>query len=168
MLQVQLIGTLGADCELKTGDNSSKFTTFRAAHNDTWVDDAGTQHTSTIWVDCVLDDHPKVAEYLKRGQLVFVEGYCSLRVYSSPKDRCMKAGMTIRVRRIELLGAKPEPVPRELIDDAGAVHKINKFYHCDTLKSCSVIDKYSNQYTVDKQGWVTPVVVTPNTDNNGK
>ena len=59
MLQIQFIGTLGADAEKKVAtENGSKFTTFRAAHNDVWKDDAGDEHTRTIWVDCILNDHP--------------------------------------------------------------------------------------------------------------
>lgn len=109
MIKMLFIGTLGADAEFKHSDtatNGSKFVTFRAAHNDTWTDAAGMRHENVTWVDFIMNDHPKVAQYLKKGTMVYVEGRSSLRVYSSPKDRCMKAGMTIQVQRIELLSAK--------------------------------------------------------------
>lgn len=109
MIKMLFIGTLGADAEFKHSDtatNGGKFVTFRAAHNDTWTDAAGMRHENVTWVDFIMNDHPKVAQYLKKGTMVYVEGRSSLRVYSSPKDRCMKAGMTIQVQRIELLSAK--------------------------------------------------------------
>lgn len=109
MIKMLFIGTLGADAEFKhsdTASNGGKFVTFRAAHNDTWTDQAGMRHENVTWVDFIMNDHPKVAQYLKKGTMVYVEGRSSLRVYSSPKDRCMKAGMTIQVQRIELLSAK--------------------------------------------------------------
>lgn len=111
MIKMLFIGTLGADAEFKhsdTASNGGKFVTFRAAHNDTWTDATGMRHENVTWVDFIMNDHPKVAQYLKKGTMVYVEGRCYLRVYSSPKDRCMKAGMTINVQRIELLSAKKD------------------------------------------------------------
>lgn len=159
MLQIQFIGTLGADAEKKVATESgSKFTTFRAAHNDVWKDDAGEEHTRTIWVDCILNDHPNVADYLKQGTQVFVSGYPTLRVYSSPKDRCMKAGLTINVQRIELLGGRVDLVPRELVDENAQLHRVNKYYNIEGVeKECVMQDKRGNLYNVDKHGWVAPV-----------
>lgn len=154
MIKILMIGTLGADCEKKSVDGS-KFTTFRVAHNEVWTDAAGQEHSNTIWIDAILADHPKVADYLKRGTQVFLEGYPSLRVYSSPKDRCMKAGMNIRVQRIELIGGKVDPIPRELIDTNGCIHKVNKFYNVEGVKqTCQMIDRHGNFYNVDNNGWV--------------
>lgn len=107
MLQMIIVGYLGADAEVKE-TNGKPFTTCRVAHTDKWKDDAGQVHESTTWVDVVISGKPKVVEYLKKGQLVFVQGSISLRVYSSEKDRCMKAGLTLNVNRIELLGGKSE------------------------------------------------------------
>lgn len=156
MIKVFMIGTLGADCDKKSSDGN-KFTTFRVAHNEVWSDDAGEEHSNTIWVDAIMSDHPKVAEFLKRGTQVYLEGYPSLRVYSSPKDRCMKAGMTIRVQRIELLGGKVDPIPRELIDQDAQIHRVNKFYNVEGIKKpCQMVDKHGNVYDLDKHGWVSP------------
>jgi len=168
MLKVQFIGTLGADAEKKTTEQGGKFTTARAAHNDTWTDDAGQEHTATTWVDLTLDDHPKVADFLKRGQQVYVEGYVSLRVYSSPKDRVMKAGLTIRVRHIELLGGKVDAVPRQLIDETGVIHDVTKFYNVKDAKKTQLMDKNGRLFDVDKNGWVVPYVTEQptNTENN--
>lgn len=164
MLKVTFIGQLGADAEKKIANNG-KFTTFRAAHNEVFKDDAGVEHTTTIWVDCTLNDHPAVADYLKAGTSVYVEGYPSLRVYSSPKDRCMKAGMTIRVQKIELLGGKVDAVPRQLIDSNGVIHQVVKYFNVPNVKKAQLMDKRGNVYDVDNKGWVTPIVAQPNEQN---
>lgn len=164
MLKVTFIGQLGADAEKKIANNG-KFTTFRAAHNEVFKDDAGNEHTTTIWVDCTLNDHPAVADYLKAGTSVYVEGYPSLRVYSSPKDRCMKAGMTIRVQKIELLGGKVDAVPRQLIDSNGVIHQVVKYFNVPDVKKAQLMDKRGNVYDVDNKGWVTPIVAQPNEQN---
>ena len=155
MLKVTMIGTLGADAEKKSADNG-KFTTFRAAHNDVWTDAAGAEHTQTIWVDCILNDHPKVADFLKQGTQVYVEGYPRLRVYSSPKDRCMKAGMTISVQKLELLGGKTDLVPRQLFDANGQLFDVTKYFFVNGVKNAVLLDKRGNIYNVDKKGWATP------------
>lgn len=164
MLKVTFIGQLGADAEKKIANNG-KFTTFRAAHNEVFKDDAGQEHTTTIWVDCTLNDHPAVADYLKAGTSVYVEGYPSLRVYSSPKDRCMKAGMTIRVQKIELLGGKVDAVPRQLIDSNGVIHQVVKYFNVPDVKKAQLMDKRGNVYDVDNMGWATPVAAQPTEQN---
>lgn len=167
MLKITFIGQLGADAEKKEAANG-KFTTFRAAHNEVFKDDAGNEHSSTIWVDCTLNDHPAVADYLKAGTSVYIEGYPSLRVYSSPKERCMKAGLTIRVQKIELLGGRVDAVPRHLIDSNGVLHDVNKFYHVADAKKCQLVDKRGNVYDIDKNGWCTPVVPANESEANNQ
>lgn len=156
-VKITFIGQLYADAEKKVATNG-KFTTFRAAHNEVYKDDAGNEHTSTIWVDCTLNDHPAVADYLKAGTSVYIEGYPSLRVYSSPKDRCMKAGLTIRIQKIELLGGRVDAVPRQLIDSNGVLHFVTKYYHVKDAKGCQLTDKRGNVYNINQDGWCAPVV----------
>lgn len=165
MLKVTFIGQLGADAEKKTANNG-KFTTFRAAHNEVYKDDAGEEHTTTIWVDCTLNDHPAVADYLKAGTSVYIEGYPSLRIYSSPKERCMKAGMTIRVQKIELLGGRVDMVPRRLIDSNGVLYDVHKFYNVAGATKCQLTDKRGAVYNVDENGWVAPVAPADNQGTN--
>lgn len=113
-----------------------------------------------------MNDHPAVADYLKAGTSVYIEGYPSLRVYSSPKDRCMKAGMTIRVQKIELLGGRVDSVPRHLIDSNGGLFDVHKFYNVANAKSCQLTDKRGAVYNVDENGWVAPVTPADNQGTN--
>lgn len=166
MLQVILIGNLGADAKVQES-NGKQFTTFRVAHTDRWKDDAGVLHESTTWVDCIMDGSPKVLQYLVKGQLVFVSGSCKLRCYSSEKDRCMKAGMTISVGRVELLGGNTDAVPKKLYkDDEPIAYQINKFYHspepCTHGKEGEPVILHSEsgqKFTCDVNGWVVPLTI---------
>lgn len=164
MLQQILVGNLGADAMLQEKDGR-KFTTFRVAHNDAWTDGNGQRHDNTIWVDCIMQDHPKVAEFLKQGQQVVVIGTVSLRIYSSQKDRCMKAGMTINVQRIELVGGQSDAVPSRLYDSNGAMHEVRKYYATD-VRSTVLSSQRGQQFQVDENGWVIGGAAAGQTEQN--
>lgn len=155
MLQTTIVGYIGADCEFKSHDGKD-FVTFRVSHNDSWTDAAGQQHTNSVWVDCIMNGRPKVADFLKKGTQVICQGTTSLRVYSSQKDRCMKAGMTINVSRIELLGGKTDAVPSRLYDANGVQHDVTKYFYTD-VRSCQLMSQNGAQFTVDDKGFVYPV-----------
>lgn len=157
MLSGILIGNLGANAEVKTADGR-EFVTFRVAHNDTYTDAEGKKVEKSQWIDCTMNcanGRPAVLQYLTAGTLVFVTGSISTRIYSSAKDRCMKAGISMRVQRVELLGGKNDAVPRRLYDDDGVMHDVNKYYHCD-VKPCTLRDMQGREFEVVNGGWVSP------------
>jgi single-strand DNA-binding protein len=158
MLQTTVIGNVGADAQVNNKDGR-EFVTFRVAHNDSWTDANGQQHSSVIWVDCIMNGHPKVTEFIKAGTQVVGIGRTSLRVYSSQKDRCMKAGLTINVESIQLLGGVTDEVPRRLYDQNGVQHDVTKFYLTD-VKSSTLMNTRGDQFVTDEKGWVTPVKPT--------
>ena len=155
MLQITAIGHVGSDAE-KKDQNGKKFTTFRIAHNDTWTDDAGNAHSNTMWIDCILNDHPKVAEFIKAGTQVAVTGSVSLRIYSSQKDRCMKAGLTIKVRNIELLGGSTDAVPSRLYTNDGVQIDVKKFYNAN-VANAQLMSQRGQLFKTDEYGWVSEV-----------
>ena len=166
MLKVEIIGNLGADAEIKEA-NGSKFVTMRVAHSSKYTDEAGTTHEKTIWVDVTMNDaQSKVIPYLKAGVKIFVRGNADLRVYSSPKDRCMKAGLSVAAWEIELVGGSSDAVPRELIvPETGALVPVKKYYQAEVDTSRwkksdigVLVDKSGNQYDLVKDGWVCPKV----------
>ena len=159
MLIATLVGNVGADAQKKTADGRN-FTTFRVAHNDDWTDQSGQRHSSTMWVDCILNDHPKVADFIKAGTMVAVTGTIKTRVYSSEKDRCMKAGIQISVRSIELLGGSADEVPRRLYDANGVQYDVKKAFYSD-VKNCILVSQRGSTYEVDKKGWITPIKPNP-------
>lgn len=165
MLQAILIGNIGADAQLQSKDGK-EFTTFRVAHNDSWNDQAGNKHESSLWVDCIMNGKPNVLPYLKKGQQVFITGTVKLRIYSSEKDRCMKPGLTVNVSRVELLGGSTDVVPSRLYDKSGAMHDVTKYYRTD-IKDAELQTIQGRQFLTDANGWVySPTPAADNTSSN--
>lgn len=176
MIKVEVIGNLGADCEVKQS-NGNRFGACRVAHTEKYTDAQGNVHESTIWVDIVIPDaENKVIPYLKAGVKVFVRGNASLRVYSSQKDRCMKAGLTINAREIELCGGSSDAVPRQLIDPSnGQLFDVTKCYWIDKptkgMKKTDLVDitdAKGGQYKMDSYGFVHPVIVDSESEEESK
>lgn len=166
MLKAEMIGNLGADAEVKSGDGY-KFVSMRVANTEKWKSEDGQEHTQTDWVDVVYNNvESAILPFLKAGTKVFVRGFLRSRVYSSQKDRKMKAGITINATELELCGGNNDTVPRQLIcPESGDIVDVAKYYqaNCDTSKWnkdewAFLVDKNGNQYKMIKGGWVAPFV----------
>lgn len=163
MLIATLIGNLGANAEIKSADGR-EFVSFRVAHNDSYKGADGTRVESSMWIDCTMscsNGRPAVLPYLTKGTAVCVVGQVSTRVYSSEKDRCMKAGLKIHVQRVELIGAAGDNCPRRLYTKDGAMVDVLKYFHAETQET-TLYDQRGNAYTIAEGGWVCP----PNTQND--
>ena len=186
MLKVEVIGNLGADAEVKNV-NGSKFVSMRVAHVDKWTTQGGEKKEVTTWIDVTMNDtESKVLPYLKTGVKVFIRGNASLRVYSSPKDRVMKAGLQISAREVELVGGVAELVPKQIIDPATSeIIDVQKYYWCNgstkgmkANDTRELIDQRGNRYLMNNKGFVAPSAVEPdsqapenevkNTENAGQ
>lgn len=161
MLQSILIGHLGADAVAKN-DNGKEFIAFRVANTDKWTNASGQVNEKTTWVDCVMNGRPKVFDFLKKGQMVYVAGSVSLRVYSSAKDRCMKAGLTINVKQIELLGGRTDDVPSKLFTEDGKTEiNVGKFFYAPQVQrspaepeTMVLVSRSGERFLADRDGWV--------------
>ena len=161
MLQLTVIGNLGADAEVKEA-NGNKFVSFNVAHTDRWVDADGTVHESTQWVGCALSgDGGNLLQYLRKGTTVFVLGRLRTRVYSSEKARGFVAGLDLSVQHIELVGGKADEVPSRLFDREGKQVDISKHFWTQMAEyyGTQVFDRSGKAYTIDAQGWVAPIQV---------
>lgn len=169
-----VIGNLGSDAVVKES-NGVKFVTFSVADTRKYKKQDGSEVETTNWIDCVISniDHP-VLPFLKSGVKVCIIGNSSLRVYSSKKDRMMKAGQTIHVLSIELCGGSTNEVPRQLIDpETSAILDVTKHYWCplDTSKMKKdeysvLVDSRGRQFMVNKGGFVAPVPTQDNADSD--
>ena len=178
MLQITVVGNLGADAKVQES-NGKKFVSFNVGHNEKWSDQNGTEHVSTQWVSCVINnDGGNLIHYLKKGKTVFVIGRGSTRVYSSEKERRMVAGLNVSVDRIELIGGSNDDIPRELVDTDGCLHKVYKAYFigkedCNTLgvdeNNTAVLRSkdMQSEYMILNGGWITkkPCGDTNTTEN---
>ena len=164
-----MIGNLGANAEVKAADGR-EFVTFRLAHNDSFKSADGTKVESSMWVDCTMscaNGRPTVLPYLTKGTSVCVVGNVTLRVYSSEKERCMKAGMTIHVQKLELIGGQGDIVPRRLFTKDGAMVDVNKYYYAQTSETV-LMDARGNQFTVAEGGWIAPAQTQQPANGDGQ
>ena len=165
MFKVEVIGNLGADYQIRDA-NGKKFAVVRIAHTDKWTDQEEKTHETTVWIDGIINNvDSKVLPFLKAGVKVFARGNASLRVYSSPKDRMMKAGCQINIQEIELCGGQSDLVPRQIVNpDDGTIHEVVKYYWCDVptkgMKSKDLkglVDVRGGQYVMDPRGFIAPI-----------
>lgn len=169
MLQCTVIGNLGANAEIKASDGR-EFVTFRIAHNDSFKGSDGTKTETSMWVDCTMscaNGRPAVLPYLTKGTAVCVVGNVSLRVYSSEKDRCMKAGMTVHVQKLELIGGQGDAIPRRLFTKDGVMVGVNKYYQAETTETI-LYDQKGNLYPIVEGGWVGSPFTNQNQQNDGQ
>lgn len=174
MFTAHVIGNLGSDAEV-VESNGKKFVTLSIADSRKFKNADGAEVTQTTWIDAIINnvDAP-ILPYLRQGVKVCVYGNVSLRVYSSKKDRMMKAGATIHVLSIELCGGSSDDVPRELIDpETAMVFQTNKYYWVNRDNSkmkedemFTLVDAKGRSYQMNKQGFVIPAQV-PQGDASG-
>lgn len=85
--KVILIGNLTRDPEIRMTPNNQQVCTFGIATNRQWVSKDGNKHTSAEFHELVA--WARLAEicgkYLKKGKLIYVEGYLKTRVWDTPE-----------------------------------------------------------------------------------
>ena len=104
MIKLQVIGHLGKDCITNTVSGKNVIN-FSVAHTEKFKDSAGNLKERTTWVDCAYwTERTGIAPYLKKGQLVYVEGSPEGRAY--PKnDGTPGSSLVCRVLNVQLLGS---------------------------------------------------------------
>lgn len=105
---VQLIGRLGNDPELRTFDSGKKMTSFSMATNETYYNNSGEKVTDTQWHNIVA--WGKKAEiidgYLKKGSEIALQGKLMNRKYE--KDGVTKYITEINLNELLMLDKKEE------------------------------------------------------------
>lgn len=118
MMNLQIIGHLGADCESKN-ENGREYVQFRVAHSRKFTSKTtGEIKEETTWVTCFMNGRQeKLTPFLRKGSCVFCQGEPTLRVYDSEKARCKVAGISINVRTLELVGGQKKQEEEQRHDD---------------------------------------------------
>ena len=105
MIKLQVIGNLGKD-SLTNSVNGKSVINFNVAHTEKFKDSQGQVKEKTTWVECAYwTDRTTVAQYLRRGTQVFVEGTPEVRHYTK-NDGTQGASLSLRVSMVQLLGQK--------------------------------------------------------------
>lgn len=155
MLQLTIIGNLGADAQVKEA-NGKKFVSFNVAHSEKWVDRDGVIHDNTQWVGCALPgDGGNLLPYLKTGTTVMVTGNLKTRVYPSEKARGYVAGLDIAVKQLELVGGRTDAVPTRLQNSRGEMIDVQKCFW-SPVKSATLYGQAGRIYYSDANGFIQP------------
>lgn len=85
--KVILIGNLTRDPETRTTENGQTVTTFGLATNRDWTTREGERKSSAEYHECVAWARlgEICGQYLKKGKLVYVEGYLKTRSWDTPE-----------------------------------------------------------------------------------
>lgn len=107
MIKLQIVGNLGKDCIVKEV-NGKNVINFSVAHTERFKDATGNQKERTTWVECAYwTDRTAVAQYLKKGKMVYAEGSPEADGYTN-KDNQVAATLRMRVQNLQLLGGNTE------------------------------------------------------------
>lgn len=109
MNRTQIIGNLGQDAEVKAFEGGQSAISFSVAVTEKWNDAQGVKQERTDWFRCTLWRKPEqtsIANYLKKGTKVLVEGKAQARAWVNAAGETI-AAIEIRVATVELLGGLP-------------------------------------------------------------
>lgn len=109
ILKLEAIGHLGRDCSVRHMEDGSVAINFPVAITEKWKGKNGDNNEKTTWVDCTLwkkQETMRISEYLKKGQLVYIEGTPSARGYKAKSSDDIHGALLLRVTDVRLLGGK--------------------------------------------------------------
>ena len=107
--KVLLIGHLGADPESRFTTSGNAVANLNLATNESWRSSEGDTKEKTEWHRIVLFGKmaETAAEYMKKGQLVFIEGRLQTRSWED-KDKVKRYTTEILCDNFTMLGRKSE------------------------------------------------------------
>lgn len=122
MLKIQLLGHLGNDAVVKKLQDGSSVINFSVAHSEKYKDRSGIHKEITTWCSCSMffkpEKEPKVAEFLKKGQNVWIEGMPSTNAYTT-SDGKLKSELKVRVDSLLLVGKAKDTGQSHAIEESG-------------------------------------------------
>ena len=158
MFQISAIGNLGNDAELKNL-NGKVYLTFRLAHSEKYTKSDGTTCEETTWISCITSNFTNLAQYLKKGQKVFVSGEGKVNVIWNPKTKQHVSGVNINIRTIELCGGskQQDEIPSLLYDGGGVQHNVSKLFWTENENGAlaELYDQNAVVYNINEHGFIS-------------
>ena len=130
--KVILIGNLGQDPEARFTPQGTAVTNLSIATNESWKDQSGETQDRTEWHRVVMYGRmaETAAEYMKKGQMVYVEGRLNTREWED-QNQIKRKTTEIRCDNFTMLGrrsdsptdqsqgsmSQPVPTPNSEVDD---------------------------------------------------
>lgn len=107
MLKAEIIGTIGADAEVKDF-SGKKYVSLSVACNDYAKDQQGNRTETTTWVSVLwCGDGGGLLPYLKKGAKVFIRGNLKAKAYTD-KQGAAQASININASEVQLCGFKSD------------------------------------------------------------
>ena len=103
-LTTTLLGRVGKDAEVKEVGERDVMN-FSVAHTEKWKGKDGQEQERTTWVNCsrwFKRGSAKVANYIKKGNLIFVEGEPSARGYTNAAGEVV-GSLELRITELKLI-----------------------------------------------------------------
>lgn len=101
MLQIEIIGNIGSDAQVKDF-NGKKYISFNVAHSEKFKNQQGTETERTTWVSVLKPGESAIVQYLKKGTPVFVRGDLSVKQYDDSSHQ-KQVGINCLAREVQLL-----------------------------------------------------------------
>jgi single-strand DNA-binding protein len=103
MVKISAIGHLGQDSRVAE-NNGQHVINFSIASTEKWKDANGEVKEKTTWIDCAYwTKSVAIAQYLKKGTQVYVEGVPEVRTYTSREGE-IRPVLSVRILQVKLLG----------------------------------------------------------------
>lgn len=114
MLKLVVVGNLGSDPDLRYNASGSPFLRFNIASNGRTRNASGEWQDSTEWIRVTITGAraEKLAEYLKRGVRVYVDGRLETRPWIDRSNE-PKAGLELLADSIEFVSSRPRDEGRQ-------------------------------------------------------
>jgi single-strand DNA-binding protein len=108
MLKLQLIGNLGQDAVVNNVGGKNVIN-FSVAHTEKYKNSENNEVSKTTWVSCAYwSEKVNLANYLKKGTQVYLEGKPEAKTYSNSAKEVVPQ-LSVRVSGLQLLsGSKSE------------------------------------------------------------
>ena len=112
MQEIQIIGRIGKDAEVKDFNNNQVIN-FSVAVSEKYTNkQTGEITNNTTWFECAKwGNNTSVAQYIKKGGQIFVKGKINNRAWVD-QSGTPQVTNGINVFEIELLGSKDDSVPQ--------------------------------------------------------
>lgn len=107
MQKLTIIGNVGQDAQVVTAHaGAMPFVSFSVGCNESFTGADGVKQQRTTWYN-VAYKHTNVAQYLRKGTKVYVEGNPQFKTYTD-KGGAVQVDVKISARTLELLDNKKE------------------------------------------------------------
>lgn len=105
--QIQILGRVGQDCELRFTPTGIAVGSFSLASNESWTGNDGQKQERVTWHRCTLwgSTAEKVSEHITKGKALFVVGTVTANAYMDREGNA-KASLEVKVNTFRFVGGR--------------------------------------------------------------